>query len=56
LEHLQLGKIFDVTGQREPPSMNIARPYRPTTIPKARSKSAAGTCKAYEREKAKEGN
>jgi len=43
--HLQLGKIFDVTGSATAPSMNTGKLSRPTTTPRARSTSADATCK-----------
>ena len=42
--HIQLGKIFDVTGQRERAVRSISRHCKPRTIPRAHSTRPANTC------------
>ena len=54
--HLQLGKIFDVTGQRERAVNEYRQASRPTTIPRAHSKNAAEICKNLSSGKKKETN
>src|SRR5581483_4197696 len=44
--HIQLGKIFDITGQRER-ATNIARRYRLTTIRRALSMKLGDICRRH---------